>query len=80
MSTYYITPVSHGSDTFHVRDHYGIPLYDGAPDGKDKPLVFHDADTAQECADRLNSEICQHCLQRECQCSDSDVSPDMGDK
>lgn len=34
----------------------GIPVYDNAPHGKDKPLIFHDEDKAQDVCDRLNGQ------------------------
>lgn len=40
---------------WHVLDD-GHPIYDGAPDGQDKPQIFRDQDDAEECAERLNNE------------------------
>lgn len=34
----------------------GIPIYDGAPHGKDRPIIFTDEDDAMTCAERCNIE------------------------
>lgn len=39
---------------FHVVDENQLPIYDGAPFGKDRPVIFTDEDEAQDCADRIN--------------------------
>lgn len=39
---------------WHVIGPNGIPIYDGAPYGNDKPVVFRDEDAAIECAERCN--------------------------
>jgi len=44
-------------ERWHVLDEAGHPVYDDAPDGRDKPLVFTDRDAAMEFRDRKNSEI-----------------------
>ena len=41
---------------WHVIAPDGRPIYDDAPDGKDKPLVFSDADLAVAAAKRLNEQ------------------------
>lgn len=41
---------------WHVIDPDGHPLYDDAPYGNDKPLVFWDEDDATECAKRFNEQ------------------------
>lgn len=40
---------------YHVMDG-PTPIYDKSSDGNDKPLVFHDADAADECARKMNEE------------------------
>ena len=37
-----------------VVDQSGQPVYDGSRDGRDKPLVFLDPDTADECVARID--------------------------
>ena len=44
------------SESCHVVNEHGTPIYDGEPYGKDKPVIFDDLEQAQECADRLNAE------------------------
>ena len=41
---------------WHVIAPDGVPIYDGAPYGRDKPVVFKDEDSAIECAERCNLE------------------------
>lgn len=41
---------------WHVISPDGIPVYDNAPHGKDKPLVFTDEDRAIEFAKNANEE------------------------
>jgi len=31
-----------------------IPVFDGSPNGDDKPLIFRDEDKAREVCDRMN--------------------------
>ena len=55
-NSYYVKQLKCGD--YHVcklSNH--IPVYDDAPDGKDKPLVFKDEDLAIEFRDKLNKEI-----------------------
>ena len=40
---------------YHVMDG-PTPIYGKGSDGNDKPLVFHDADAADECARKMNEE------------------------
>lgn len=40
---------------FHVIDSDAHPIYDGARDGRDKPLVFRDVDDAYKCIYGLNN-------------------------
>ena len=37
-----------------ILDPRGIEVYDGAPDGNDKEIIYHDPDEAQEACDRMN--------------------------
>jgi hypothetical protein len=39
---------------WHVISPSGIPIFDNAPYGQDKPVIFHDEDKARDCAERLN--------------------------
>lgn len=39
---------------WHVIGPDGIPIYDGALYGNDKPVIFRDADAALACAERCN--------------------------
>lgn len=39
---------------WHVIGPDGIPIYDGAPSGNDKPVIFRDEDAALACAERCN--------------------------
>ena len=41
---------------FHILCPNGNVLYDDAPYGKDKPIIFHDEAKAHECVERLNLE------------------------
>ena len=49
---YYAKRFARGA--WHVIGPSGHPLYDNAPHGQDKPIVFHDEDAAVECASRCN--------------------------
>ena len=40
---------------WHVIGPNRIPIYNGAPHGKDKPLIFRDEDAAMDCAERCNA-------------------------
>lgn len=42
-------------ERWHVIGPSGIPLYDDAPHGRDKPLIFRDEDVALEYAERCNT-------------------------
>ena len=39
---------------WHVICPDRLPLYDNAPHGKDRPLIFRDEDAALACAERCN--------------------------
>lgn len=39
---------------WHVIGPGGIPIYNDAPHGNDKPLIFRDEDAAEACAERCN--------------------------
>jgi hypothetical protein len=54
MKRYTVQSFARGR-SFHVIDETGLPIYDGAPHGKDRPRIFHDEDAAQACADRYNA-------------------------
>jgi len=55
QNKYHIKPVYRGH-TWHVIAPNGLPIYDGALYGNDKPVIFKDEDSAQDCADRLNAQ------------------------
>lgn len=41
---------------WHIIAPSGIPVYDDAPNGRDKPLVFTDSDAAVAAAKRFNEQ------------------------
>lgn len=41
---------------WHIIGPSGIPIYDGAPYGKDKPLIFRDEDKVMDCVHQMNEE------------------------
>ena len=41
---------------WHVIGPSGIPIYDGALYGNDKPVIFRDEDAALACAERCNND------------------------
>ena len=52
---YYPKPLSNKTDKCHVIDtESGIPIYDGALYGNDKPIIFDNPDEAQDYCDRAN--------------------------
>jgi len=46
---------------WHVIAPDGIPIYDNAPHGQDRPVVFKDEDEAMDCAERLNQSLTASC-------------------
>lgn len=44
-------------DRWHVIGPSGLPVYDNAPYGNDKPLIFRDEDEALNYAERCNAEV-----------------------
>lgn len=54
--TYTIRPIPGAlrSKSWHIINHHGQPVYGDAPDGRDKPVVFHDEDRAREVAKTMN--------------------------
>ena len=42
--------------SFQIVTENGVPLYDGAPYGNDKPMIFLDEDDADAVCARLNQE------------------------
>ena len=40
---------------FHIVDETGLPIYDGALYGNDKPIIWHDEDEVQDICDRWNN-------------------------
>ena len=42
---------------FHIIAPNGLPIYDDAPYGNDKPLIFRDEDSAIEVVNRMNLEL-----------------------
>ena len=51
---YYAKEFSPGR--WHVIAPDGIPIYDDAPNGKDKPIVFTDEDVAVDVARQCNEQ------------------------
>lgn len=45
-----------GHDRWHVIGPGGYPVYDGAPFGKDKPLLFTSEESACDYATRCNED------------------------
>ncbi len=41
-------------DRWHVIGPSGIPIYDDAPHGKDKPVIYRNEDAALACVERCN--------------------------
>lgn len=50
--SYYVKALSRR--TWYVVDEHGHPIYDDNRYGNDKPVIFHDLDKAEACAERLN--------------------------
>ncbi|MGV1047697.1 MAG: hypothetical protein ACOYD4_04110 [Solirubrobacterales bacterium] len=46
--TFHVTQFRPGC--FHVVNEHGVPIYDGKPHGKDRPIVFHDLEHATDVA------------------------------
>jgi len=64
---------------WHIIDPSGIPLYDGAPYGKDKPLIFRDEDQVAERVKALNEreeyEAFVRSMIEHCHCEPADLRP-----
>lgn len=58
MSKYHVKQFARGH--WHVVNESGHPIYDGARDGNDAPVIFHDYDAACDCAERMN-QPCENC-------------------
>jgi hypothetical protein len=54
LARYYAKEYARGH--WHVIAPNGLPIYDGALYGNDKPLIFRDEDAALACAERCNND------------------------